>query len=184
MFSVANVILSVLQRLYFGDLISSLGFTSYNEIRDGFASDGNIVLQTQDGKFRSIGTFSAPMVLGEFLLFSGLYFSIRIKSILLRLTWFSICAVGVYCTAYKTTLMYLPAVFLMTILPFRYVRPCVTLYCILLFVFGFFSTQTYVIYDLVKDSSPVYAEYSVRLRVEFVFSVYKQMESFLQLIFG
>lgn len=183
-FSLLNIMLSIFQRVFFSDIIGSFGFGSSTDARDSFGSDNNIVIQTQGGKFRTIGTFSAPMVLAEYLLFAGLFFALKFRLFISKALWFALCCLGVYYTSYKTALMYMPAIAMMAFLPYRYVRVSVLLYALLLLAFGFISTHTYIIYDIVNPIHPMYAEYSIRLRIQFVYDVFQQMESIWQYIFG
>ncbi len=183
-FSIINIFFAYFQRIYFNDIINHFGFNSFDDIRDTFASENDIVIQTQGGVFRAIGTFSTPTVLAEYLLFSGFFFALKFQHICIKLIWFILCAIGVYCTSYKTSLMYLPAVAMLVFLPIAYVKIGTILYSIVLFVFGLISTQTYFIYDIVKDISPLYAEFSIRLRVKFSYDVYSQMKNIWQFLFG
>jgi len=183
-FSIVNVILSIIQRYYFSDVIASFGFESSVEARDSFGSENSIVIQTQNGLFRTIGTFSAPMVLAEYLMFSTFLFSLKSKDLMLKIVWISMSILAIYFTSYKTVLMYLPAVILLSFLDTRYRKVTTASYCFLLLFFGFIATHTHIIYNIVYPFHQVYAEYSVRLRIEFLFDVFSQMDNIWKLLFG
>lgn len=183
-FSFINIILSILQRHYFHDIIGVFGFNSSTDARDSFGSENNIVIQTQNGLFRSIGSFSAPMVLAEYLMFSAFFFSIKMKRLYYKLAWFSLCSIGVYYTSYKTVLMYLPAVAIMIFANYKYMKLTTSMSGALLLGFGLLATHTDIIYNIANPISPLYAEYSILFRIEFLYKVFNQMNNAWQLIFG
>lgn len=183
-FSIINVIFSIVQRYYFSDVIASFGFESSVEARDSFGSENSIVIQTQNGLFRTIGTFSAPMVLAEYLMFSTFLFSLKAKDLMIKIVWISLSILAIYFTSYKTVLMYLPAVILLSFLNTRYRKVTTASYCFFLLIFGFLATHTHIVYNVVYPFHQVYAEYSVRLRIEFLFDVFSQMDNIWKLLFG
>ncbi|GAC35956.1 hypothetical protein [Paraglaciecola psychrophila] len=145
---------------------------------------GGIVIQTQNGLFRSIGTFSTPMALAEFLAFCLVFCAINIKKPVIKNLFVLICLVSIYFTSYKTTWTYLPALLFFIYMPTKSHRIFTNIYSISLLVFGFLSTHTYFMYDFFLDISPAYAEYSIRLRIEFVERIFYQMTHFTQYFFG
>ncbi len=179
---IINIFSSITQHLFFDDLLHFLGYKGdVSGLRGDF---GGVVIQTQNGLFRSIGLFSTPMALAEFLAFALIFCSYNIKKPLLKAIFITTCLLGIFFTSYKTTWTYLPALLFFIFTPTRLHRSFTSIYCIVLISFGFLATHTYYLYDLFLNVSPNYAEFSIRLRIEYIDKVIQQMEHFTQYLFG
>lgn len=183
LFFILNISAAIVQRVFFTYLLSQTGFDDSSTL-GSFGSQNNVVIQTQSGLFRTIGTFSSPMALAEFIVFSSFFMGFIVKSNIIRFIVTSLCLITLYFTSYKTAYTYLPAVLLLTYLPYKLVKPVILTYAVFLLLFGFIALHTDWLYSFALKYNPTYAEFSIKLRQIFLDDIISQMDNLVELLFG
>lgn len=174
-FSLLNAIVAIAQRIFMFKFLGLVGFEDLDA--SNIPALGNVdglVLQTQNGLFRSIGMMSTPMASAELSLI-GLFIFLYYKFKLSVFHLFIVCVfiVSIYFTGYKTVYLSCFAIIVSFVIPWLRLS-IIRAAGIVLFAFGFLSVNTSLIYNLTKNISPLYAEYSIRLRLEFVTNLFEQ----------
>ena len=178
LFGVLNSILAIVQRHAFSSFLGVLGY-DFDGTIVAFGHINGLVIQTQNGLFRAIGSMSTPMASAEFsLLALFLFLFTRRKFRAVDIVLAATMIYAIYCTGYKTAFLSLAIVLLMCVVP-RFGQVISKLGSVLLLIFGFLSVNTKLVYDVVYPISPSYAKYSISLREDFVRAVYGEFDSAL-----
>ncbi|PSV29420.1 hypothetical protein C9J44_21320 [Photobacterium sp. GB-27] len=175
-FGLINALFAICQRIFMFDFLHFIGLSDISS--DNIPSLGiinGLVLQTQNGLFRSIGLMSTPMACAEFSLLSLFiylyrYYNRSVKGTLIIFIYI----VAIYFTGYKTVYLSTFAILISYLIP-RY-RTIITYSISFVYIiFGFLSVNTLFVYDFFKKISPLYAEYSIKLRYDYLMDVIKSL---------
>lgn len=167
-----SVFFSFVQRYGLSELVSGLGYGDVSDVR---GKTHNLVIQTQNGIMRSIGLFSSPMALAEFAGFALVFLYPVQKKIVNKLMIICCTLFLVYSSSYKTIMLIYPLLIVLVTAKQPVARVLALSGACVLLIFGYISTNTEIVYDLVKPISPIYAKYSVYLRFEETQLAYGQL---------
>lgn len=181
LFLIVNFFLAFFQRYFLADLANFFLGLSVNDIRGNFY---NLVIQTQSGFMRAIGSFSTPMALAEFFVFGIVFASMFVENKVKRFLAFLMCVIGVYFTGYKTAMMVVPCLLVLVYLAPGLRKTYTVLISISLLAFGFLSTKTNFVYELASLNNPSLAKASVGLRTIYTDKVLSDFSDVASLLFG
>lgn len=177
-FGIVNSIMAIYQRLYFFDFLKIIGVEGVSaDYIPALGKVDGLVLQTQGGLFRSIGTMSTPMACAEFSLISLFiylyrYYNHSVKHVL----YVAMFLFSIYVTGYKTVYLTTIAV-LFAFSSKKYSAASYRISALIIILFGFLSVNTLYIYNIFKDISPIYAEYSIKLRYDYVADIFSALSN-------